>query len=281
MRGDDHRRDREVGGDLERPRTPRSSGRTRAGRARARPIIESMNSSPPTATIDDREDDPGDHDDHPLARSPPWRTAAAARAAPAPGLVLAGLVRGPRDRLVEARDLQLVVRLVLGVAARLAAPRPPRPPAPCGAAALRAELERRRIEVVEGGHGLSEPRSAAGARRRSRASRSNASRREVGPELVAEDELRVGALPEQVVGDPLLAAGADQQVGVVHLGRVQALAELLLVPALERRGGVEDLGAAAVVEGDEQGDPVVRRRSRPRPSPSAPGGRRRRRRGGR
>src|SRR5205085_6964760 len=29
---------------------------------------------------------------------------------------------------------------------------------------------------------------------------------EVGPELLAEDQLRVGALPEQVVGDPLLAA---------------------------------------------------------------------------
>ena len=56
---------------------------------------------------------------------------------------------------------------------------------------------------------------------------------EVGPQLLAEDELRVGALPEQVVGDPLLAAGADQQVGVVHLGRVEAVAELLLGVPLE------------------------------------------------
>jgi hypothetical protein len=34
--------------------------------------------------------------------------------------------------------------------------------------------------------------------------------REVGPELVAEDQLGVRALPEQVVGDSPLAAGADQ-----------------------------------------------------------------------
>src|ERR1700691_4805698 len=40
---------------------------------------------------------------------------------------------------------------------------------------------------------------------------------EDGPELVAEDELGVGRLPQEVVGEPLLAAGADDQVGVVHL----------------------------------------------------------------
>src|SRR3954453_7260507 len=80
---------------------------------------------------------------------------------------------------------------------------------------------------------------------------------EVGPELVAEDELRVRALPEQVVGDPLLAAGPDQQVGVVHLGRVEVLLKLLLPASLVGRGGIEDLGPAAVVEGDEQRDPIV------------------------
>src|SRR3954447_19920500 len=44
---------------------------------------------------------------------------------------------------------------------------------------------------------------------------------EVRPELVAEHELGVRALPEQEVRDPLFAAGADQKVRVVHLGRVQ------------------------------------------------------------
>src|SRR5664279_2668534 len=50
--------------------------------------------------------------------------------------------------------------------------------------------------------------------------------REVRPQLVAEDQLRVGGLPQQVVGQAPLAACADDQVGVVHLGRVQAGAEL-------------------------------------------------------
>src|SRR5581483_931157 len=49
--------------------------------------------------------------------------------------------------------------------------------------------------------------------------------REIGPQLVAKHELGVGALPEQVVGDPLLAAGSDDQVGVVHVGGVQLRAE--------------------------------------------------------
>src|ERR1019366_484618 len=51
---------------------------------------------------------------------------------------------------------------------------------------------------------------------------------EVRPELVAEHQLRVGALPQQVVGDPLLAAGADDQVRVVHVRRVEVLTELCL-----------------------------------------------------
>src|SRR5438270_10699036 len=80
--------------------------------------------------------------------------------------------------------------------------------------------------------------------------------REVGPQLVAEDELGVGRLPEQVVGQALLAAGADDEVGVVHLGRVEQRGEVGLVAAAEARGGVEDLRAPAVVEGDEQRDAV-------------------------
>src|ERR1700727_3344589 len=69
--------------------------------------------------------------------------------------------------------------------------------------------------------------------------------REVGPHLLAEDELRVGGLPEQVVRQALLAAGADDQVRVVQIGRVEAAAEVLLVASLKASGGVEDLRASA------------------------------------
>src|SRR5439155_11683660 len=44
--------------------------------------------------------------------------------------------------------------------------------------------------------------------------------REVGPQLLAKHELGVGRLPQQVVGQTLLATRADDQVGVVHLGRI-------------------------------------------------------------
>src|SRR2546422_986212 len=37
---------------------------------------------------------------------------------------------------------------------------------------------------------------------------------EVGPERVDEDQLGVGELPQEEVGDPQLAGGTDQEVGV-------------------------------------------------------------------
>src|SRR3954447_22366766 len=88
---------------------------------------------------------------------------------------------------------------------------------------------------------------------------------EVGPQLVAEHELRVRRLPQQVVGQALLAGGADHEVGVVHLGRVQEPAECLLAAPVEARGGVEELAPPAVVERHEQRDPVVVRGLRLRP----------------
>ena len=45
---------------------------------------------------------------------------------------------------------------------------------------------------------------------------------EVGPERVVEHELGVGRLPEQEVRDPLLARGADHEVGIGELGSVEA-----------------------------------------------------------
>src|SRR6202035_1769263 len=81
--------------------------------------------------------------------------------------------------------------------------------------------------------------------------------REVGPQLVAEDELRVGGLPQEVVRQAALAARADDEVGIVHLRRVQTGAELLLATSAEAARGVDDLRPAAVVEGHEQRDPAV------------------------
>src|SRR5215213_4594907 len=83
--------------------------------------------------------------------------------------------------------------------------------------------------------------------------------REVRPELVAEDELRVRELPQQVVRDAQLAARADQEVGIVHVGRVEVAAEVFLRLTGEGSRRVHDLRPAAVVEGHEQGDAVVRR----------------------
>src|ERR1019366_1384575 len=81
--------------------------------------------------------------------------------------------------------------------------------------------------------------------------------REVRPQLLAEDQLGVGRLPQQVVGEPSLAAGADDQVGIVHLGPIEACAELGFGGAGEAAGGIDDLGASAVVEGHEHRDAAV------------------------
>src|SRR3954468_12169546 len=66
---------------------------------------------------------------------------------------------------------------------------------------------------------------------------------EVGPQLVAEHQLGVGGLPQQVVGQAALAARADDEVGVVHLGRVQQVREGLLASPLIARRRVDDLRA--------------------------------------
>src|SRR6476660_461259 len=76
--------------------------------------------------------------------------------------------------------------------------------------------------------------------------------REVRPQDLGEVQLAVGRLPHQEVRDPLLAARADHQVGIMHLRRVEELPERLLPAAAVALGGVEDLRAPTVVEGDEQ-----------------------------
>src|SRR3954451_4048759 len=52
---------------------------------------------------------------------------------------------------------------------------------------------------------------------------------EVGPQDVGEDQLAIGQLPEKEVGDAVLARGADDEVGVRHLGVVEVPANGLLV----------------------------------------------------
>jgi hypothetical protein len=57
---------------------------------------------------------------------------------------------------------------------------------------------------------------------------------EVGPEAVGDEDLRVGDLPQQEVRDALLARGADDQVGVGHVPRVEVVGDVVLVEARSR-----------------------------------------------
>src|SRR5216684_1646883 len=52
---------------------------------------------------------------------------------------------------------------------------------------------------------------------------------EIGPQRLGEDEFGVGRLPQQEIADPLLAAGANDEVGIRHEGRQQMLADRHLV----------------------------------------------------
>src|SRR4029079_2076035 len=88
-------------------------------------------------------------------------------------------------------------------------------------------------------------------------------RPEVRPQDVAEHELRVGALPDQEVADPLLAARPDEEVGGRHPRGVQGVRDGALIDRLGRdatRGqpseGVHELRAPRVVEGEVQEEPL-------------------------
>src|SRR5205814_10375488 len=61
------------------------------------------------------------------------------------------------------------------------------------------------------------------------------SRVEVGPQRVGEIELAVRELPEQEVADALLAAGADEQIGLRRVAHRQIRRERLLADLLARR----------------------------------------------
>ena len=105
---------------------------------------------------------------------------------------------------------------------------------------------------------------------------------EVGPEAVSDEDLGIGDLPEEEVGDALLAGGADDEVGVGHVGGVESRGDVGLVDAGldgvvdtfggehvfdrdaalvgfgdelvdEGAGGVDDLGTGAIVEREGEG----------------------------
>src|SRR5688572_21618454 len=86
---------------------------------------------------------------------------------------------------------------------------------------------------------------------------------EVRPQHRRHPQLRVGDLPQQEVGDPHLAAGPDQEVGVRNAVGVERAADVALADLLgrdlarphlprQRAEGVQELVAAAVVEGHQQ-----------------------------
>ena len=82
--------------------------------------------------------------------------------------------------------------------------------------------------------------------------------------LVDEDEFGIGALPQEIVRQALLAAGADQQIGIGNADGVEVAADQFrrdrcgIEPARLHRlrdiaRGPGDLLAAAIVEGDDEG----------------------------
>ena len=93
--------------------------------------------------------------------------------------------------------------------------------------------------------------------------------REVGPERRQHQELRVGDLPQQEVGEPVLAARPDQKVRVGHAGGVERAGDGALVDRPGRERAPRDalghgphrahqLATPAVVERDQERQAGVR-----------------------
>src|SRR5580692_2065269 len=86
----------------------------------------------------------------------------------------------------------------------------------------------------------------------------------VGPQHLGEDELAVGDLPQQEIGDTRLSRGTDDQVGIGHVGEIEVTADGLLVHLVrrhpfghQRSHRIDDLGPPAVVERHGHGHAVV------------------------
>src|SRR5262249_16673631 len=76
---------------------------------------------------------------------------------------------------------------------------------------------------------------------------------EIGPGEPGEHELRVGALPQEKVAEPLLAARAHEEVDVFHELAREALTIALLGSARVPGGrGGDDAVARRIVEGEPQ-----------------------------
>ena len=95
---------------------------------------------------------------------------------------------------------------------------------------------------------------------------------EIGPMDRHEHEFAIGGLPHQEIRQPLLAAGADDQIGIGNIGRIEISAERVGVDrrriALSFRDfarqplrRVGDFLPRSVVEGDDQIEPGVVARS--------------------
>ena len=87
---------------------------------------------------------------------------------------------------------------------------------------------------------------------------------EIGPQDIGEDELAVGRLPHEIVRQAVLTGGAHQEFGVRHVGCVQTLGDGLLVDLVGRdalthdlTNGVDELGLAAVIERDREGERAI------------------------
>src|SRR6185437_4162317 len=91
---------------------------------------------------------------------------------------------------------------------------------------------------------------------------------EVGPQRLREDELGIGGLPQQEIADALLAAGADDEVGIGHVGGQQVAGEQALIDGFgreparlhrlgDRARGAGDLGATAIGERDGEAQAAI------------------------
>src|SRR5271157_6189772 len=73
---------------------------------------------------------------------------------------------------------------------------------------------------------------------------------EIGPHAAGEDQLGVGAFPQQEVAETLLAAGADEEID----RRAERSVEGFTGELGRMAGGGEDGVAAGVVDGDTQAE---------------------------
>src|SRR5215212_9434856 len=86
---------------------------------------------------------------------------------------------------------------------------------------------------------------------------------EIRPQRVAEVQLGVREVPQQEVADALLAAGADQQIGIRQAGEREVTAELCFVDVFRAQfardtplghpaRGYSEIPATAVRDGNDE-----------------------------